>query len=113
VGFCFTTNQAPAGATEYFLSLLRSLTVGKLHSHGSRRGLLSFCRSAAEDCLDSILRVMDFSFMNEASVIISRKSHAVLSRPPKTRRGAKGLLAHLREQTVSFPTIRRHRLPSK
>jgi hypothetical protein len=60
--------------------------------------------------LDSISRVMDFDFMNEASVMTVRRK--TLSRRPKARRGAKGLLAHLREQTVSFPAVRRHRLPS-
>jgi bifunctional DNA-binding transcriptional regulator/antitoxin component of YhaV-PrlF toxin-antitoxin module len=41
------------------------------------------------------------------------KGSLLLIPRPKARRGAKGLLAHLREQTVSFPRVRRHLLPSK
>ena len=41
------------------------------------------------------------------------KGSLLLIPRPKARRGAKGLLAHLREQTVSFPRVRRHQLPSK
>jgi AbrB family looped-hinge helix DNA binding protein len=41
------------------------------------------------------------------------KGSLLLTPRPKTRRGAKGLLAHLRRQTVSFPPIERHTLPSK
>jgi bifunctional DNA-binding transcriptional regulator/antitoxin component of YhaV-PrlF toxin-antitoxin module len=41
------------------------------------------------------------------------KGSLLLIPRPKARRGTKGLLAHLREQTVSFPRVRRHRLPSK
>ena len=41
------------------------------------------------------------------------KGSLLLIPRPKKRRGAKGLLAHLREQTVSLPPARRHNLPSK
>jgi bifunctional DNA-binding transcriptional regulator/antitoxin component of YhaV-PrlF toxin-antitoxin module len=41
------------------------------------------------------------------------KGSLLLVPRPKKRRGTKGLLAHLRQQTVSFPPIQRHNLPSK
>jgi bifunctional DNA-binding transcriptional regulator/antitoxin component of YhaV-PrlF toxin-antitoxin module len=41
------------------------------------------------------------------------KGSLLLIPRPKKRRGAKGLLAHLRKQTVSLPPMRRHNLPSK
>lgn len=41
------------------------------------------------------------------------KGSLLLIPRPKKRRGAKGLLAHLRAQTVSLPPVRRHMLPSK
>jgi bifunctional DNA-binding transcriptional regulator/antitoxin component of YhaV-PrlF toxin-antitoxin module len=41
------------------------------------------------------------------------KGSLLLIPRPKKRRGTKGLLAHLREQTVSLPPVRRHTLPSK
>ena len=41
------------------------------------------------------------------------KGSLLLTPRPKARRGAKGLLAHLRSQTVSFPPVERHTLPIK
>jgi len=41
------------------------------------------------------------------------KGSLLLIPRPKKRRGAKGLLAHLRKQTVSFPRTQRHALPFK
>jgi hypothetical protein len=48
-----------------------------------------------------------------ATLTATNKNRTPPSSRLKARRGAKGLLAHLREQTVSFPLVRRHRLPSK
>jgi hypothetical protein len=47
VGFCAAANQAPLGATGFY-RCFRSLRLWKFLSHGSRRGLLSFRRSAAK-----------------------------------------------------------------
>jgi hypothetical protein len=50
--------------------------------------------------------------MRTASMLtVNRKAR--VSAQPKARRGVKGLLAHLREQSVSFPSVRRHPLPAK
>jgi hypothetical protein len=56
---------------------------------------------------------MNFESMNVISVMTVGHKRRALTPRLKTRRGAKGLLAHLREQTVSFPVVRRHLLPSK
>jgi hypothetical protein len=56
---------------------------------------------------------MNFESMNATSVMTASHKSRALTPRLKMRRGAKGLLAHLREQTVSFPPVRRHRLPSK
>jgi hypothetical protein len=59
VGFCFTPNQAPAGATEIYQTFsfaAPQLVTLKLHSHGSRRGLLSFRRSTAKNVHPPLLR---------------------------------------------------------
>ena len=49
----------------------------------------------------------------DARVIDDGKGSLLLTPRPKARRGAKGLLAHLRQQSVSFPAIERHTLPGK
>jgi bifunctional DNA-binding transcriptional regulator/antitoxin component of YhaV-PrlF toxin-antitoxin module len=41
------------------------------------------------------------------------KGSLLLTPRSKKRRGARGLLAHLRKQTVSFPRTQRHTLPFK
>ncbi len=41
------------------------------------------------------------------------KGSLILTPRPKARRGAKGLLAHLRQQEVSFAPVARHTLPTK
>ena len=49
----------------------------------------------------------------DARVIDDGKGSLLLTPRPTARRGTKGLLSHLRQQTVSFPTVERHTLPGK
>lgn len=49
----------------------------------------------------------------DARVLDDGKGSLLLTPRPKARRGAKGLLAHLRRQSASFPPVERHTLPSK
>lgn len=49
----------------------------------------------------------------DARVIDDGKGSLLLTPRPTARRGTKGLLAHLRQQTVSFPAVERHTLPGK
>ena len=49
----------------------------------------------------------------DARVLDDGKGSLLLTPRPKSRRGAKGLLAHLRRQNASFPPVERHLLPSK
>lgn len=49
----------------------------------------------------------------DARMIADGKGSLLLTPRPQRRQGAKGLLAHLRAQTVSFPPVERHTLPTK
>jgi hypothetical protein len=99
-GFVHLLDRIPLGMNPCFMSKLTTVTVGrKGQALPPLKWRKTFGLESGGPC--------------DARELNDGKGSLLLIPRPKKRRGAKGLLAHLRAQNVPLPPVRRHKLPSK